>query len=154
MRKLQWIGLSMLAVMALLSGCNQAEEQEELADENREEEQVEEETEEQSSAEGEENELLISMAETFINQLNEGKYEEATENFDGTMSELLAAKDLEELWVGLNSQIGDFIDQEYASTEEADGHQVVLITGTFNDADVMFQVTFNKNEEIAGFYVQ
>lgn len=158
MKKFKWIAFAMLAAAVLLAGCNQAEEQEEPADDNADEEQpveqAEEEAEEQFSAEDEENEQLISMAETFIDQLNEGKYEEATKNFDETMSELLAAEDLEELWVSLNSQIGEFLDQEYTTTEEADGHQVVLITGVFNDADVMFQVTFDENEQIAGFYVQ
>ncbi len=94
------------------------------------------------------------MAITFIDELNEGNYEEATGNFDETMNEQVGAADLKEIWTDLNSQLGDFIDQEYNKTEEADGYQVVFITGTFNDADVTFQVTFDENEQIAGFFVQ
>lgn len=142
MKRLHWIGLIMLASVVLLTGCNQGEEQ---MDKN---------TEEQDSESVQETEQLISAAESFINQLNEGNYEEATENFDETMSKQVTPDDLEEVWVTLQSQIGNFIAQEYKSIEEIQGHQVVLITGVFNDAEVTFRVTFDEDQKVAGFFVQ
>lgn len=100
-----------------------------------------------------EDEPIVGHAETFINQLSSGDYEAATQNLDMTMAEQLTADDLEEMWVSLTDQLGEFIDQEYSGMEEVEEHQVVLITGIFNNVDVTFQVAFNEEEEIAGFYV-
>lgn len=124
MKKL--VGMSVLIVLSLLvlAGCNQGED-----------------------------EAIVGHAETFINQLSSGDYEAATENLDMTMAEQLTADDLEEMWLSLTEQLGEFIDQEYNRIEEVEEHRVVLITGIFNNIDVTFQVTFNDEEEIAGFYV-
>jgi len=152
MKKIQWAGVPLMAVVILLAGCNQAEDQSEQSNPSMENAEIEED--EQTQADSQENDELVSKAETFINQLSEGKYEEATEDFDETMAEQLGATELEELWETLQDQLGDFIDYEYHSTEEAEGYQVVLLTGIFNEADVAFQVTFDDNQQIAGFYVQ
>lgn len=154
MKKLQWIGLVMAAALVLLAGCNQEDEPADQGTEEQGDEQTPSDAEDETSGENQENEAQIDMAKGFIDQLDEGKYEEATENFDDTMNEQVTAADLEEIWTGLNSQLGDFIDQEYNKMEEADGYQIVLITGTFNDADVTFQVTFDESGQIAGFFVQ
>ncbi|MBN6206611.1 DUF3887 domain-containing protein [Ralstonia pickettii] len=154
MKRLQWIGLVMAAALVLLAGCNQDEEPADQGTEEQRDEQTASDAEDGAAGENQEDEAQIDMAKGFIDQLNEGNYEEATENFDDTMNEQVTAADLEEIWTGLNSQLGDFIDQDYDRTEEADGYQVVLITGTFNDADVTFQVTFDENGQIAGFFVQ
>ncbi|GEM_PF-1276795 len=154
MKKFQWIGLVMAFALVLLAGCNQAEEPADQSTEQQEDTQTPSGEKDETSEENQADEALIDMAITFIDELNEGNYEEATENFDETMNEQVGAADLEEIWTDLNSQLGDFIDQEYNKTEEADGYQVVFITGIFNDADVTFQVTFDENEQIAGFFVQ
>lgn len=154
MKKFQWIGLVMAFALVLLAGCNQAEEPGDQSTEQQEDTQTPSGEKDETSEENQADEALIDMAITFIDELNEGNYEEATGNFDETMNEQVGAADLEEIWTDLNSQLGDFIDQEYNKTEEADGYQVVFITGTFNDADVTFQVTFDENEQIAGFFVQ
>ncbi|MRI67532.1 DUF3887 domain-containing protein [Gracilibacillus thailandensis] len=150
MKKLQSIIAVMIAGLILLAGCNQSNEsEEEPLDQNQEGQD-----EEQSATESNENDQIIGMAETFIDQLNEGKFDEATENFDETMAEQLTADKIEGIWNDLHNQLGDFIDQEFNTVEEVDGYQVVLITGIFNDDEVTFQVTFNENQQIAGFYIQ
>ncbi|WP_208588572.1 DUF3887 domain-containing protein [Gracilibacillus suaedae] len=151
MKKIQSIVGVMIAGLILLAGCNQSEESEEEPLKQNQEEQ---EGEEQSATESNENNQIIGMAETFIDQLNEGKFDEATANFDETMAEQLTADKLEGIWNDLHNQLGDFIDQEFHTIEEVDGYQVVLIAGIFNDDDVTFQVTFNENQQIAGFYIQ
>lgn len=143
MKQFKWMIFMMLAVCVLLAACNQTEEQEEPVDENQAEEEN-----------NTEDEQIITIAETFISQLAEGNYEEATENFDETMSAQLTATELEEIWSSLTEQVGDFIAQEYNTTEEVDEGQVVLITGVFNEADVTFQITVDPDQQIAGFYVQ
>ncbi|MGN8646657.1 DUF3887 domain-containing protein [Gracilibacillus sp. HCP3S3_G5_1] len=150
MKKFQSIVGVMIAGLILLAGCNQSDEsEEEPLDQNQVEQK-----EEGQSAESNESDQIVGIAETFIDQLNEGKFDEATENFDETMAEQLTADDLEAIWNDLNSQLGDFIDQEFNTIEEVDGYQVVLTTGIFNNDDVTFQVTLNENQQISGFYIQ
>lgn len=142
MKKFYLLSIVLVAIVAILSGCNQDDGQNGA---NTGEGAVE-------GNKGDEE--IIELAETFINRLSEGNYNEATENFDETMTEQLPREELEKLWTSLKEQFGDFIDQEYSSVEEVDGYQVVLLTGMFNDRDVTFQVTFDENRQIAGFYVQ
>ncbi|WP_405098715.1 DUF3887 domain-containing protein [Oceanobacillus sp. FSL H7-0719] len=154
MKRFQWIGLLLAAVLVLLAGCTQEEDSADGGAAEQENTEVETDTKDEAVADSQGNEEQMEMAKTFIEQLNEGKFEGATEKFDETMNEQVTAADLEGIWKDLNSQIGNFIEQEFNKVEEADGYQVVLITGIFNDADVTFQVTFDENQQIAGFYVQ
>lgn len=154
MRKIKWIGLMMAVVLVFFTGCSQGEE-EPVEDEVNQETEVQpaedEENQELEEQLKEENEEIIVMAEEFINQLNAGEYEVATENFDETMAAEVDAGILKETWESMENEFGDFITQEYDSTAEAEGYQLVYIKGTFNDRDVTFQVAFNENNEIAGF---
>lgn len=133
----------MVVVLVFFAGCTQ--------NEDPPEDEVTQEGEEQTTGDREENEEIVAMAEEFIDQLNDGEYEAATENFDETMATEIDADGLEELWGSLESEFGDFIDQEYDSTASAEGYQLVYIKGTFNDSDITFQVAFNESNEIAGF---
>src|SRR5690625_195916 len=100
-------------------------------------------------------ELEREMAETFITQLDEGEYEEAFKNFDETMKAEITPEGLEEIWETLVGQIGQFIDQEFDSIKKTDSaHNTVFIKGLFEADEVTFIITFNKDEQIAGFYVQ
>src|SRR5690625_4989455 len=114
MRKLKWMGFVMVVVLVFFSGCTQ--------NEDPPEDEVNQEGEEQTTGDREENEEIITLAEEFINQLNDGEYEAATENFDETMAAEIDADGLEELWGSLESEFGDFKDQEYVSTAEAEGY--------------------------------
>ena len=99
-------------------------------------------------------EEVIAVAEKFIEQLNGGDYDAATENFDEAMKEQLDAEGLKELWESLISQLGDYVDSEYDETQEVEGFQVVLFKGVFNDKDVTLQVTVDADKKIAGFFVR
>lgn len=100
-------------------------------------------------------EEVIQKAEMYIHLLAEGKFEEAVEYFDETMKAELPPEALEEIWESLLEQVGDFIDQEFDSTKQTgDGYQLVLIDGLFEATDVTFTVTFDENEQIAGFFMK
>ncbi|WP_339226759.1 DUF3887 domain-containing protein [Oceanobacillus sp. FSL K6-2867] len=96
----------------------------------------------------------IALAEEFIEQLANEEFEAATAHFNDMMAVQLTPVALDELWVSLQDQLGGFIDQQYSSTEEVDDHQVVLIDGLFESADVVFSLAFDNNNQIAGFYIQ
>lgn len=99
-------------------------------------------------------EEIVSLAVAFIDDLAAGEYESATQHFDETMTKELPPEQLEALWNQLESQLGPFKGQQYASTEEQDGYRIVLLDGSFEQADVILQVTFDQNNQIAGFFVR
>ena len=81
MMRLKWLGTSMIAIMLILTGCQGEEGIDTQEPEDTQEEQI------------------VSIAETFIDLLNEGNYEDATEHFDETMAKELSPSALEEIWV-------------------------------------------------------
>jgi outer membrane protein assembly factor BamD (BamD/ComL family) len=130
--------ITLLLMVFIVVGCNQKEE----------------EPKEQVETDKEKNEEIVTIAEAFITQLSEGKYDEATENFDETMSREMPASQLREVWTQLESQVGNYIEQEYDSTVEQEGYQIVLIKGLFEGQDVLFSVTIDKSNKVAGFFVR
>lgn len=137
-RKQLKVLFSLLLLVFIAVGCSQKEE----------------EPKNQGETNNEKNEELVTIAETFIAQLAEGEYKAATEKFDETMSREMPASQLREVWTQLESQIGNYIDQEYDSTVEQEGYQIVLIKGLFEGQDVLFSVTIDENNHIAGFFVR
>lgn len=98
--------------------------------------------------------VLKRHAEDYIQELADGEYEKAVERFDVTMASQIGSTELQDLWETLESQAGTFIDQEYHGTQPVEEYQVVIINGLFEGADVVFTVTFDKDYQIAGFYIQ
>lgn len=134
----------------VLFGCNQTENPKEEQTNNQLTEQPEDNNGNLSNKDE-----IVEMAETYISLLVEGEYEEAVKYFDEQMKEQLTPEALEETWETLLDQTGNFIDQEFDSVNETDdGHQVVLIKGLFEATDVTFTVTFDEDQQIAGFYIQ
>lgn len=90
------------------------------------------------------------IAEEFISLLASGQFEEASQLGDASIK----ADDLKHTWESLEKQIGDMIEQEHSTTTVVNGLDVVMIIGRFNDTDVMFNISFNEDQQIVGFYVQ
>ena len=156
MKKLLFILLALFVLM----GCGEStgDQASENATDSSTSDEQNEDTDDADSSEkngsDEDTEEIVTLAEEFIGQLANGEFETATQHFNGTMEAQLTPVALDELWVALEDQLGGFIDQEYSSIEQVDDHQVVLIDGLFESADVVFSVTFDNNNQIAGFYIQ
>lgn len=90
------------------------------------------------------------IAEEFISLLASGQFEEASQLGDASIK----ADDLKHTWESLEKQIGDMIEQEHSTTTVVNGLDVVMIIGRFNNTDVMFNISFNEDQQIVGFYVQ
>lgn len=90
------------------------------------------------------------IAEEFISLLASSQFEEASQLGDASIK----ADDLKHTWESLEKQIGDMIEQEHSTTTVVNGLDVVMIIGRFNDTDVMFNISFNEDQQIVGFYVQ
>lgn len=113
---------------------------------------------ENTSDVNEETEELVETAESFIDHLDAGNYEEAYEYFDETMAAELRPDVLEEVWETAVAQLGGFIDHNYNRVidrnTEAGNYQVVLLDGLFEASEMVFQISFNEEKEIAGFFIQ
>lgn len=113
---------------------------------------------EDTSELNEETEELVETAESFIDHLDAGNYEEAYEYFDETMAAELQPDVLEEVWETAAGQLGGFIDHNYNRVidrnTEAGNYQVVLMDGLFEASEMVFQISFNEENEIAGFFIQ
>lgn len=90
------------------------------------------------------------IAEEFITLLASSQFEEASQLGDASIK----ADDLKHTWESLEKQIGDMIEQEHSTTTVVNGLDVVMIIGRFNNTDVMFNISFNEDQQIVGFYVQ
>lgn len=90
------------------------------------------------------------IAEEFISLLASSQFEEASQLGDASIK----ADDLKHTWESLEKQIGDMIEQEHSTTTVVNGLDVVMIIGRFNNTDVMFNISFNEDQQIVGFYVQ
>lgn len=128
--------LSIIIISLFVSGCGQGE------------------AEQKDFQEAAEKEANTVFAEEFIMFLDEGRYDRATKYFDDTMKKELPANELEKLWDSLESQLGDFKNQSYDSTQKMDEYDVILINGTFEEDEVIFRITIDQNEKIAGFYLE
>ena len=134
MRYLHFI-LSILLGILALSGCGGEEEHD-------------------SFQESSEQEANIVFAEESIMFLSEGQFDKATEYFDETMKEDLPAKELENVWSSLEKEFGSFQKQQYQKTEKvSEEYEIVLLEGSFEKGNVIFQVTLDQDEHIAGFYI-
>ncbi|WP_163579753.1 DUF3887 domain-containing protein [Gracilibacillus saliphilus] len=147
MKKTVLLFISIFIIFALVACTGDSDK--ELSEDTAEEAK----NEEMSEQENPQSEKIIGIADSFIEDIATGEYEAAGEHFDDTMKEELTPDALEDLWRTLQDQVGTYIDHEYSSTQEADGYQVVLLDGLFESSDVVFQVTFDDNQKIAGFFI-
>lgn len=96
----------------------------------------------------------VEIAEQFIQNLADGNYEQATQQFDETMAKELTPEKLEELWTTIQQQAGNFVGQENLSVQEQQGFQVVQLSGIFEKQDVVFTVSVDAENRVAGFFVK
>lgn len=97
---------------------------------------------------------IVKISEDFITLLEEGQYEEATNYFNEAFKKERTAESLKEEWDSLTEQLGKLNNQEYSTTTELNGYEVVMINGYFEETVVMFNFSFDNQGKIAGYYVQ
>ncbi|MDG5790078.1 DUF3887 domain-containing protein [Evansella sp. AB-P1] len=95
----------------------------------------------------------IIIAESFIDLLVEGDFEEATFYFDEKKATELPPEQLEVVWLGAVQQFGDFTSKEYEGSEIYEGNQVVYFTGQFESEELQFIISFDEHNNIVDFYM-
>lgn len=97
-------------------------------------------------------EKYISKTEEIISLLNEENYEEVHAMFDDEMETELTVEDMNE-FTSIIEGSGEFEDFDKSSVEENNGHYITVITGKYSNENRVFTITFNKDDEIAGLFI-
>lgn len=92
------------------------------------------------------------MAETFVKQLKNSRYEEACKSFDETISSSIDRTRLQIIWEKLLVQIGRFEKIDDRSIFETPQAITVVLTGEFEKMFFDIRISFNEKDEISGLY--
>jgi len=95
---------------------------------------------------------LEAQAQAFVDLLVEGSFDAAVELFDDTMTEALPADQLQEIWLGLNLQVGVYQEQLGTRVEEQAPYQIVYVVCQFEAALIDVKVVFDETALIAGLF--
>ena len=90
------------------------------------------------------------LAIRFIDQLANAKYEQATENFDATMKQVMPAKLLKATWDQIQLQSGKFEKLTEISAKQSGAYLVLIATCKFKNKLMGVVLPFNKSLNIAG----
>jgi len=89
----------------------------------------------------------------FVGLIDDGAYERAHERFNATAAEQISPSQLEQLWTGLEGQLGEFLSLSGLETAERNGYDVVTGIATFENGRREVEVAFGS-EGIAGFWIR
>ena len=92
----------------------------------------------------------VDLTHHFIEQLDAGKFQEATRSFDATVAGLLNADALSSLWAQLQSEGGKFQEQRDARSSTYGEHDVVFFTLRHETRNFEGYVAYDHDHKIAG----
>jgi hypothetical protein len=95
---------------------------------------------------------LDTVAITFVNLMEEGQFEAASELFNTEMAEALPPQKLEATWNSLIGNVGEFKEIVETRTTEEKGYRVVYVTCEFAKASLDIKVVFDEEAQIAGLW--
>jgi uncharacterized protein len=94
---------------------------------------------------------LEQRAETLVELLADGEFEQVTEMFDAKMTEVLTADQLrEDVWQALLGQVGEYQGIEGTRTDVEQGYRRVFVTTAFSQAAIDVLVVFDDAGQVAG----
>ena len=96
----------------------------------------------------------IEIASTFVDHLHKGEYAEATQLFDQKFQEELSEEELAEAWQQITEQFGAYIEHEYKEIKSLAQYQVIVLESTFAENNILFEISFDENNKIAGFSIR
>lgn len=97
---------------------------------------------------------ITDLADEFLNHMEEGDFELATEYFDVDMRNALSEVELSETWRGLQNQLGTYYGKVGERTEEIQEYDIVFITVQFEYELIDIRIVFNEYKQIAGLFFE
>lgn len=95
---------------------------------------------------------LEQTATDWINLLVAGKFDEAVESFDSTMTQMMPADKLQAAWNSIIAQFGVFKDIKGTKTSPYGAYNIVFVTCNFDKAALDIQLSFDAEKKIAGLF--
>ena len=92
------------------------------------------------------------IAKEILTHFRNGSLEDIVAHFDGTMKEHLTAGQMASIWKGILQQFGSFENVEKTWTEASDGYIIVVQQCNFKNRPLLFNLTFDNDNKIAGMY--
>jgi len=99
-----------------------------------------------------ENGKLETMATGFVDLLVKGDYAKAVANFDATMTKVMPAEKLEEVWNSIIAQVGSFVEQLGVREEKTLQYDIVFVTCKFEKIALDVKVVFDSEKQITGLF--
>jgi dienelactone hydrolase len=94
----------------------------------------------------------ISKAKLFVELLGKKDFQTAETYFNDQVKAQLSAAKLAEVLNSLTPQVGNFKDQTEVKTDKINELEIVVITVEYEKANLDFQMSFDKNGKIGGFF--
>ena len=93
-----------------------------------------------------------TVARQFIELLDGGEYKSATKTFDATMSQVVSADRLKQIWEATLASSGEFEKQGDMSQAAAGPYAVVLVNSQFSKTNLTIKVVVDKQLKVAGLF--
>ena len=130
MKKSLWLIVAAL-LGSLLSGCNQGT----------------------PTAAPTNNPVLVGTAEQVVDDLASGNTSAVFTKFDSVMQQAVTEKQLDELWLQLQVQYGDYQNRGISQTVVEGGYTSVILPLHYEHGDIGFKVTFDADGKIGGLHL-
>lgn len=95
-----------------------------------------------------------AAAEDVINKLNDKNYEGILEISGEELKKSLPDNKLQEYWEGFSKDIGEFDSISKETVAEKNGYAVDIVNVKYNNKNVTFTLSFNKDMRLAGIYIK
>lgn len=91
-----------------------------------------------------------TRAEKLVDMMAKKDFSSVVKNFDATMTNVMPAEKLEQVWDQVTGQAGNFKKQLKTSKEKVQQYEVVHVTCQFEKARLDVNVVYNKDGKVSG----
>jgi len=95
----------------------------------------------------------IEKSKEAITLLNEEKFDDMREMFDATMKDSLSVEQLKEV-SDIVKESGEFVNFEKVSVAKKEQYFVASIAAEYKEDKRVYTITFDDQQQIAGFFVK
>jgi dienelactone hydrolase len=97
---------------------------------------------------------MISTANTFVDLLTAGKFQQATGYLDAVVKPALPAPKLQLAWQALTMQYGPLKKRLPAFSEPLQGHTIVFVPVVFGTTTLDVKIVFSGSSKVSGFFIE
>jgi hypothetical protein len=96
---------------------------------------------------------MMTRAQALLDAMAQREYRNAIMHFDTTMTSLMPADKVEELWTAIVGKVGSFVEKKESRMATIEGRPIVILVSKFEKDTIDIYVTFDANANISGLHV-